>query len=245
MHDSRRSWHRRAGRPVNIWLSLLLVAGFVHPALPEYRWVLIHLLTLGAVTNSIVVWSQRFTEQLLDQRCPDSARPRQLRRIWVLNTGIALTMIGQLGKGAEGAFDAALTIAHSITVAGAAIVGLSLCSHALSLLRQARKARAHMEHSLPLVPVSAYILAALFLPIGAIAGALLAVGMSSPWQERLLLAHTAVNVLGFLGFAASASLTFLAPQLQSALGSDKTRGELPGVGHAPRQLWVMIILQGI
>src|SRR5699024_10736221 len=105
------------------------------------------------------------------QRCPDSARPRQLRRIWVLNAGIALTMIGQLGKGAEDAFDAALTIAHSITVVGAAVVGLSLSSHALSLLRQAQKARASMEHTRPLVPVIAYILAALFLPIGAIAGA--------------------------------------------------------------------------
>ncbi|WP_311488335.1 multicopper oxidase domain-containing protein [uncultured Corynebacterium sp.] len=245
LRNGRQSWHRRAGRPVNIWLSLLLVAGLVHPALPEYRWVLIHLLTLGAVTNSIVVWSQRFTEQLLDQRCPDSARARQLRRIWVLNAGIALTMIGQLGKGAEGAFDPALTVAHSITVVGAAVVGLSLCSHALSLLQQARKARASMEHSLPLVPVSAYILAALFLPIGAIAGALLAVGMPSPWQERLLLAHTAVNVLGFLGFAAAASLTFLAPQLQGALGSGKIRDGRPGVGHATRRLWVVIILQGI
>ena len=244
-HSGRQSWHRRAGRPVNIWLSLLLVAGLVHPALPEYRWVLIHLLTLGAVTNSIVVWSQRFTEQLLDQRCPDSARPRQLRRIWVLNAGIALTMIGQLGKGAEDAFDAALTIAHSITVVGAAVVGLSLSSHALSLLRQAQRARASMERTRPLVAVSAYILAALFLPIGAIAGALLAVGMPSPWQERLLLAHTAVNVLGFLGFAASASLTFLAPQLQGALGSGKRHDGHPGLDDGAGRLWFVIVLQGI
>lgn len=245
LHSGRKSWHRRAGRPVNIWLSLLLVAGLVHPALPEYRWVLIHLLTLGAVTNSIVVWSQRFTEQLLDQRCPDSARPRQLRRIWVLNAGIALTMIGQLGKGAEGAFDAALTVAHSITVVGAAVVGLSLSSHALSLLRQAQKARASMDRTLPLVSVSAYILAALFLPIGAIAGALLAVGMPSPWQERLLLAHTAVNVLGFLGCTASASLTFLAPQVQGAMGSAKQHDGYTGLGDAAGRLWFVIILQGI
>src|SRR5699024_10953195 len=142
-------------------------------------------------------------------------------------------------------FDAALTIAHSITVVGAAVVGLSLSSHALSLLRQAQKARASMEHTRPLVPVIAYILAALFLPLGAIAGALLAVGMPSSWQERLLLAHTAVNVLGDLGFAASASLTLLAPRLQGALGSRRQRDGRAGVWHAPRQLCVMIILQGI
>src|SRR5699024_11482620 len=101
--------------------------------------------------------------------------------------------------------------AHSITVVGAAVVGLSLSSHALSLLRQAQNARASMEHTRPLVPVIAYILAALFLPIGAIAGALLAVGMPSSWQERLLLAHTAVNVLGFLCFAEFSCQTFLGP----------------------------------
>src|SRR5699024_12256395 len=98
-------------------------------------------------------------------------------RIRVLNAGSALTTIGRLGKGAEPAFDAALTIAHSITVVGAAVVGQSLRSHALSLLRQAQQARASMEHTRPLVPVIAYILAALVIPDGAVAGALVAGSM--------------------------------------------------------------------
>ena len=38
---------------------------FTHRELPVPRWLLFHLLLLGAVTHSILVWSQHFTDALL------------------------------------------------------------------------------------------------------------------------------------------------------------------------------------
>ena len=72
---------------------LLLVIAF-HRWVPEARWVMVHLVTLGLVTNSILLWSQHFTESLLKNRLPESARPRQLARVGLLNAGIVLLVAG-------------------------------------------------------------------------------------------------------------------------------------------------------
>src|SRR5699024_5362515 len=50
--------------------------------------------------------------------------------------------------------------------------------------------------------------------------------------------------LGFLGFAASASLTFLAPQVQGALGGGKRFAGRSGLDAAAGRLWFVTILQG-
>ncbi|MCA9711131.1 MAG: hypothetical protein KDK70_35140, partial [Myxococcales bacterium] len=48
-----------------VWLMAIPVVAVAHPWLPEPRWLLLHLLLLGAVTHSIVVWSQHFADALL------------------------------------------------------------------------------------------------------------------------------------------------------------------------------------
>ena len=75
--------------------ALLLVVLF-HRWLPETRWLLVHLVTLGLVTNSVLVWSQHFTDSLLKNRVPDDARGRQLARIGLLNAGTVLLVVGIL-----------------------------------------------------------------------------------------------------------------------------------------------------
>jgi nitrite reductase (NO-forming) len=75
--------------------ALLLVVLF-HRWLPETRWLLVHLVTLGLVTNSVLVWSQHFTDSLLKNRVPDDARGRQLARIGLLNAGTVLLVVGLL-----------------------------------------------------------------------------------------------------------------------------------------------------
>ena len=81
---------------MRIWLALLIVAGLTHPFLPESRWLLVHLFTLGAVTNSIVVWSQTLAERFLGYHLPESARGPQLVKIYLLNAGIVVTVAGVL-----------------------------------------------------------------------------------------------------------------------------------------------------
>ncbi|NMB23087.1 MAG: hypothetical protein GX983_06955 [Corynebacterium sp.] len=209
-----RSWHRRASKPVTYWFIALIVAGIIHPILPEYRWVLIHLFTLGAITNSIVVWSQHFTEKFLHHRIPDEKRPWQLRKVWVLNAGAIITILGQL-----------LTDVWDrhwvITSIGAGIVSGALVWHAFSLAGQFLAAKRGQPYAPAVV---AYVASACCLPLGALAGGFLAAELPGTWQERVLLAHTVANILGFLGFAALGSLSVLyAAVWRTRLPFDVTR----------------------
>ncbi len=85
-------------------MGVLLVVILVHRWVPDFRWVMVHLVTLGLITNSIMVWSQHFTESLLKNRLPDGARRRQLARIRTLNVGIVLLIAGLSRDGSVGGF---------------------------------------------------------------------------------------------------------------------------------------------
>ena len=50
---AKTAWHRKTSKPVTVWMAALVLISLVHWALPNYRWVLIHMFTLGIVTNSI------------------------------------------------------------------------------------------------------------------------------------------------------------------------------------------------
>ena len=200
---AKTAWHRKASKPVTVWMAALVLISLVHWALPNYRWVLIHMFTLGIVTNSIMLWSQHFTEKFLHRQLPEETRPWQLRRFAILNVGILLIITGQLTK------DMFAQHWH-ITAVGATVVGGSLAFHAGYLGRQYLQAKRGQRYA---PGVIAYICSACCLPLGALAGAALAAGFPNPWQERLLLTHLILNILGFVGFAAIGSLMLLFPAI--------------------------------
>ncbi|WP_424347402.1 multicopper oxidase domain-containing protein [Kocuria sp. CH-021] len=213
MHASARpggrsSWHRRAGRPVRLWMAVLLLVVLFHRWIPETRWLLVHVVTLGLVTNSILVWSQHFTDSLLKNRVPDDARGRQLARIGLLNAGTALLVVGLL------------TGWYGLVLVASTTVGAAVAWHGASLLRQLRTA-------LPsrfAVTVRYYVTAAFLLPVGAVLGALLAAGPAAGRHARLLLAHEAVNVLGFVGLTVAGTVLTLWPTiLRTRLPERSTR----------------------
>jgi nitrite reductase (NO-forming) len=57
--------HRRAGAVPLAYLAGVVVVGFAHPYLPQWRWLPVHLPLLGAATNPIVVWSNHFAAAVL------------------------------------------------------------------------------------------------------------------------------------------------------------------------------------
>ncbi|MFD5869051.1 multicopper oxidase domain-containing protein [Corynebacterium sp. NPDC060344] len=193
----RASWHRKAGRPVRWWFAAIIVAAMIHPFLAEGRWLMVHLFTLGAVTNSILVWGRHFTEKLLRIGVPAEARRVQLARIYLLNGGIVVTIAGKLGGW------------WPVTVAGATVVGLAVAWHAVSLGRDLAAGR---ERPFA-VSVAHYVASACLLPVGAAFGALLASPAGESLHDGLLLAHEAVNLIGFLGLAASGTLITMFPAL--------------------------------
>ncbi|QMS56341.1 multicopper oxidase domain-containing protein [Kocuria varians] len=203
-----RSWHRTAGKPVRWWLVALVVVIGVHRWIPETRWLMVHMVTLGLITTSIMVWSQHFTEALLHHKLPDTDRPRQIVRIYGVTAGTVLLIAGMLGGW------------WWLTVVAATVIGAMLTWHGLALLRQPREA-------LPArfgITVRWYATASFFLPVGAIFGAILARDLPAEWHARLLLAHQAVNVLGFVGLTVSATLLTLWPTiLRTRMRDDAVR----------------------
>ena len=177
-------------------IALLLVIGF-HRWIPDTRWLMVHMVTLGLITTSIMVWSQHFTEALLHHRLPASERPRQILRIYGVTAGTVLLMVGMLSGW------------WWLTLVSATVIGALLTWHGVSLLGQLRGA-------LPArfsMTVRWYAVAAFFLPVGAIFGAILALDLADPWHSRFLLAHQTLNILGFVGLTVSATLLTLWPTM--------------------------------
>ncbi|MFI7542829.1 hypothetical protein [Actinoplanes sp. NPDC049599] len=189
----RASWHRRAGLLPLVYLCALVVVAMIHPVLPAWRWLAVHLLLLGAVTNAIMVWSAHFTVAVL--RCPAPARRRgEALRLAVLNLGVA------------GVLTAGATDRPEPGIAGAALVFAAVVAHLAWLagrLRAALPARFT-------VTVHYYVAAATALLTGIPVGAWMLVA-DDTGRPRLVLFHAHVNLLGWVTLTVLGTLLTLWP----------------------------------
>lgn len=196
--SARASWHRKASKPVSVWMMVLFVSIFVHRWIPNSIWLMVHMVALGLITNSILIWSQHFTEALLKNRRPDEERGGQVKRVYALNAGIVVLMVGVVFG------------IYPLTILGSIAVGGIVAYHGLYLLKQ-------LKQALPArfdATVRFYIAAAWLLPVGATFGAILANdSLSTDWHMRLLVAHESVNVLGFVGITVIGTLMTLWPTM--------------------------------
>ncbi|UQU67817.1 hypothetical protein COUCH_16740 [Couchioplanes caeruleus] len=176
----RATWHRRAGLLPAAYLAALVVLAFVHPFLPAWRWLAIHLLLLGAATNAILVWSAHFTAAVLRVPAP-SHRRAEVSRLALLNAGVVAVLAG-------GTADRPW-----LGVAGAAAVFAAVAAHLAWLAARVRSA-------LPArfaVTAHYYLAAAVALLTGIPAGAWMLVA-DAPARSRILLFHAHVNLLGWV-----------------------------------------------
>ena len=193
---ARGTWGLR-DRPGVLWLALAVVMTFVHPFVPESRWLMVHLVLLGALTHSIMVWSTHFTQALLKTRAGLDDRRTQSMRLWLLLGGTSLTLVG------------VPTATWPLTLLGATLVSVAVLWHGVQLARRLRAALPGRFR----VTVRYYVVAALCLPVGAALGATLALGLSDAWHGRLLLAHAMVNILGWVGLTVTGTLLTLWPTM--------------------------------
>ncbi|MEU1810671.1 hypothetical protein O7622_16255 [Micromonospora sp. WMMD1076] len=189
----RAGWHRRTGLLPLAYLVALVAVAFVHPFLPGWRWLAIHLLLLGAATNAILVWSVHFTTAVL--RCPAPARRHaEAVRLAVLNAGIG------------GVLAAGVTDRPGLGIAGAALVFGAAVAHLLWLATRLRAA-------LPArfaVTVHYYVAASVALLTGVPVGAWMLVADDDS-RPRLLLFHAHVNLLGWVTLTVLGTLLTLWP----------------------------------
>ena len=183
--------------PVVFWLVTLVVVALIHPFVPAPRWLMIHLLLLGALSHAILVWSQHFADALLHTAPRDGARRVQSTRLLLLNGGVLGVVTGVLAD------------VWPVTVLGATAVATAVGWHGVSLVQQMRRA-------LPArfaATVRYYVAAACFLPVGAGLGTALARGLSDPLHQQATMAHAAVNLLGWMGLTVVGTLVTLWPTM--------------------------------
>ncbi|MCW3844789.1 hypothetical protein ONA70_32390 [Micromonospora yasonensis] len=191
----RAAWHRRTGLLPTAYLGGLVALGFAHPFLPSWRWLAIHLLLLGAVTNAILVWSAHFTAAVLRTPVP-AGRRSEAARLTVLNVGVVAVLVG-------GAADRPW-----LGVGGAALVFAAVAAHLAWLARRLRRA-------LPArfsVTVRYYLAASLALLAGVPVGAGMLV-TDDAHRPRLLLFHAHVNLLGWVTLTVLGTLLTLWPTM--------------------------------
>ena len=176
----RAGWHRRAGLLPLGYLAGIVAVGSAHPMLPQWRWLAIHLLLLGAASNAIIIWSAHFTAAVLRAPAPASRRGEAIR-LTVLNAGVLAVLAGgTLGLPWLG-------------VGGAAGVFAAICAHLIWL-------RLRLRTALPArfgVTVHYYLAATVALLTGIPVGAWMLV-VDDRARSRLLLFHAHVNLLGWI-----------------------------------------------
>ena len=207
--------------PVLGWLAATVVVAFVHPVVPAPRWLMIHLLLLGAVSHAILVWSRYFTDALLHTAGAD--RRGQERRLLLLNGGVVGVVTG------------VLTGVWPLTLLGATAVGGAVLWHGWTILRRLRAALPSRFGS----SVRYYVAAACFLPVGAGLGTVLARDPADPWHTRLVVAHASVNLLGWVGLTVVGTLVTLWPTM---LRTRIAEGAEPAAARALPVLVVSVLV---
>lgn len=158
-----------------------LVAG---SRLPGGRWLVVHLFTLGVVTNLVAALTMHFAVTLSNH----PGRPRHAARLVTLNAGALAVLIGVPSR-------QVWLLATGATVATAAVFWL---------YRELRTVRKQALNQRFAFVVRTYERACGAFLHGAVLGALLGLGvLDAGWYTGVRLAHLHTNVLGWGG------LTFL------------------------------------
>lgn len=211
----------RVDRLTTLWMitAVFLIAYTMlfGGSLPQQWWTMVHVITLGVITNSILQWTWYFTRSLL--RLPrenkHAGAEHALRQILFNVLLVALV--------------AAMWFSSAVfTVIFAALIAVVIAWHALALILAARAALATRF----IIVIRYYTAAALLLVVGAIYAGFVAVAMfdrnAPDWivssQSNLTLAHSLVNSLGWFGLTIAATLITLGPtMLRTRLNDEAVR----------------------
>ncbi len=178
-----------------VWLTAAVIVALVHREIPDATWLMVHLVLLGALTQAILVWSSHFSQALLRTTPkPNDNRYTEIR-LWTYALGALAVFIG------------VPTAIWPMVVAGASAVTVAVLWHAGVLVRDMRRALPGRFR----ITLRYYLAAAASLPVGAAFGAVLAFGLGDEWHARFLMAHSLVNLLGWVGLTVTGTLVTLWP----------------------------------
>jgi hypothetical protein len=220
----RAGWHRRTGLVPLAYLAAMPAVALAHPVVPQSRWLLIHLLLLGAVTNAILLWTAHFAVAILRTPAPADRRGEATRLV-LLNAGV----LGVLAGGSVG--PAWLAVAAATAVFAAVAAHLAVLA---ARLRRALPARFA-------VTVHYYLAAGVALLAGIPAGAWMLL-VDDDQRPRLLLFHAHVNLLGFVTLTVLGTLLTLWP---TVLRTRMVPGAAPAATRALPLSGAGLVLLGV
>ncbi|WP_242511123.1 multicopper oxidase domain-containing protein [Pengzhenrongella frigida] len=206
----RSRWHLRVNAIVLGWLVAGAAVAIGHRGVPDARWLMVHLLLLGAVSAAILIWSAHFAEAVRRRPLRGGHRDQAIR-LAAHTVGAVTTIVGMS------------TGRSTVVVIGSVLVALVVGWHAVVLWDQGRRA---LASSLGWT-TSYFVAAALTLPVGIALGVLLARSDGSA-HARLYVAHLATMLLGWIGLTVMGTLVTLWPTML------RVRVE-PGAERAARQ----------
>lgn len=200
----------RADRFATAWMVFALVLLALGLALrgvvPQPLWTLVHVVTLGVLTNGILQWSWYFARTLL--HLPPSDRRAGLANV-VRAIAFNVVLIGLF---------AAMWIGSATWAATCAgLVGLVIAWHGWDLAVSARRALAARFA----VVIRYYVTASGFLVLGCVLAGFVATAMlarhPSAWltasRDSLTLAHALANLAGWIGLSMAGTLVTLGPTM--------------------------------
>lgn len=204
MTAARRRFSAIRDLPTAIWLLLLLIAAIAHRALPMPGWLMLHLLFLGAITHSILVWSQYFTSAVLHRPLTPTGQRWHTIGLASANLGAVAVIIG------------VLTAVWPLTIAGGALVAAAALRQMIAFVQSQRGAASGQFAGI----TNFYVVAALLFLVGITLG----VWAASPQlaNGQVVLAHALINVLGWVGITVAGTLVTLWPTMlrtRAAAGS--------------------------
>lgn len=222
----------RVDRLTTLWMvtAVFLIAYTMvfGGSLPQQWWTVVHVVTLGVITNSILQWTWYFTRSLL--RLPKENKHAGAQHAFrqILFNVLLLLLVAAMW------FSSAI-----FTVILAALIAVVIAWHALALILAAKAALATRF----IIVIRYYTAAALLLVVGAIYAGFVAVAMfdrnAPDWivgsQSNLTLAHSLVNSLGWFGFTIAATLITLGPTML------RTRLNDQAVGRSIRALPYLVV----
>jgi hypothetical protein len=174
------------------WLGVTMVVGVVG-ALSGGRWTVVHLFTLGVLSNLLIAFTQHFARSVT--RADGALTGRHMA---VLNLGISATLLGMLSH------RTAVLAAGAATVTGVVV---------LSRVRLARMRRSTAVKRFTWV-VSTYERAHECFVVAALLGAAMGTGLvPGSWYLSVRLAHLHLNVLGWAGLVVLATVVFFGPAM--------------------------------
>ena len=201
-----------------IAVLMAVVTLFLHRRMPQPLWTMIHLVTLGVLSNGIFQWSWFFARSLARLAADDRrAHSDNLRRMLSFNACFALLFISMWLGWFIGTVVAATGIAAIAAWHGAAM---------LSVLRERLASRF-------VIVVRYYVCAAVFFVLTALLAGFVTTTMFSSsipeaflaMRDRLTFAHALSGVGGWLGLSIGGTAITLGPTiLRTRMSPDAVSG---------------------